>query len=295
MPTSYAAAGRRSRRRRGRRAATIRSRCSPVGAVGEHDARRRTRRPAAAARPGPPAAPRSRSCGPGRRRGDRRASSAGTRPRPSLVTSSSVRRRRRRARRGRRRRAGARRPTAAADSGVVRVDDPRPRWSTGSRSRSRPGRRCGWLGVRARSARRAPRARTTSSAGSVPSRCRQTWSGPVRLVVDGVEEPLRVGAPGAAVVAAGHAVGQVLAGAQVAEAQLEDLVAGGVDAVGEQVLVRADERQAEVEVAGPAILRPRCRKSAMTIRIQSLTLRLNRDSVAAVRRSRCSRGGGSSR
>ena len=38
-------------------------------------------------------------------------------------------------------------------------------------------------------------------------------------------------------------VGQVGAGPQVAEAELEDLVAGGVDAVGEQVLVGADERQ----------------------------------------------------
>ena len=92
-------------------------------------------------------------------------------------------------------------------------------------------------------------------AGRCRSGAASTWYGPVGVVVHGVEEPLRVRAPGAAVVAAGDRVGEVLAGAQVAEAELEDLVAGGVDAVGEQVLVRADERQAEVEVAGPAILR----------------------------------------
>ena len=72
---------------------------------------------------------------------------------------------------------------------------------------------------------------------------------PVGLVVHGVEEPRRVRAPGAAVVAARHHVGEVGAGAQVAEPQGEHLVAGGVDGVGEQVLVGADQGQAEVEVA----------------------------------------------
>jgi hypothetical protein len=72
--------------------------------------------------------------------------------------------------------------------------------------------------------------------------------GPVGLVVDGVEEPLRVGRPGGAVVGAGHLVGEVLAGAQVAEAQRVDLVAVGVDRPGEQVLVGADEGQPELQV-----------------------------------------------
>ena len=51
---------------------------------------------------------------------------------------------------------------------------------------------------------------------------------PVGVVVHGVEEPRRVRAPGAAVVAAGHHVVEVVevgAGAQVAEPQLVDLVA----------------------------------------------------------------------
>jgi hypothetical protein len=78
--------------------------------------------------------------------------------------------------------------------------------------------------------------------------------GPVGLIVDGVEEPLRVGAPGAAVVGADDPLGQVHPGAQVAEAELEDLVTVGVDAEREQVLVRADQGQPDVEVAGAGIL-----------------------------------------
>ena len=71
---------------------------------------------------------------------------------------------------------------------------------------------------------------------------------PVGRVVHGVEEPGGVGAPGAAVVGARHRLGEVLAGAQVAEAELEDLLPGEVHGVGEQVLVGTDLTQAEVEI-----------------------------------------------
>ena len=74
-------------------------------------------------------------------------------------------------------------------------------------------------------------------------------TGPERLVVDGVEERRRVGAPGAAVVAARDHLGEVLAGPEVAEPQGEHLVAGGVHRVGEQVLVRAHQGHAQVQVA----------------------------------------------
>ena len=77
--------------------------------------------------------------------------------------------------------------------------------------------------------------------------------GAVGVVVDGVEELAGVGAPGAPVVAARHLVGQVLAGAQVAEAQPVDLVAGGVDGVGQQPLVGADQGQPELEVAAAGV------------------------------------------
>ncbi len=74
---------------------------------------------------------------------------------------------------------------------------------------------------------------------------------PVRLVVHRVEEPRRVGAPGAAVVAARHELVEVGAGAQVAEPQLVDLVAVAVDRPGQQVLVRADDGHAQLEEVGP--------------------------------------------
>ena len=79
--------------------------------------------------------------------------------------------------------------------------------------------------------------------------------GAVEIVVHGVEEMLRVGAPGTPVIAAGDPVTEVLAGVQVAEAELEDLVAVGVDAVGEQTLVGTDRGDPEVEVSGAPVLR----------------------------------------
>ncbi len=83
-----------------------------------------------------------------------------------------------------------------------------------------------------------------------PDRVPPDLEGAVGLVVHRVEEVRRVGTPRAAVVAAGHRVGQVLAAVEVAEAELVDLVAGPVHRVGEQALVRADHRQTELEVAG---------------------------------------------
>jgi hypothetical protein len=73
--------------------------------------------------------------------------------------------------------------------------------------------------------------------------------GTVDLVVDGVEELVRSGAPGAAVVAARHLVGQVIAGVEITEAQTVDLVAGPVERVGEQPVVRTDHRESELEMA----------------------------------------------
>ena len=58
-----------------------------------------------------------------------------------------------------------------------------------------------------------------------------------------------LGAPRAAVVAARDDVGQVLAGLQVTEAQLVDLVAGAVHGVREQPVVGTDQGQAELQVA----------------------------------------------
>ena len=63
---------------------------------------------------------------------------------------------------------------------------------------------------------------------------------PVGLVVHRVEEVRRVRAPGAAVVGAGHHVGQILAGLEVAEPQLVDLVARPIHRVGQQPFVRTD-------------------------------------------------------
>ena len=71
---------------------------------------------------------------------------------------------------------------------------------------------------------------------------------PVGVVVDGVEEVVGRRAPRAAVVAARHLVVQVGAALQVAEAQPVDLVARPVDGVGQQVLVRADHGEPELEV-----------------------------------------------
>jgi hypothetical protein len=99
----------------------------------------------------------------------------------------------------------------------------------------------------------------------VPSSCRHTWWAG-RLVVHGVEEVRRVGAPRAAVVAA-RTRRQVLAGVEVAEAQLVDLVAGAVHRVGQQVLVRADQRQAELEVAGLVDEQRWCRGAALYQRV----------------------------
>ncbi len=77
----------------------------------------------------------------------------------------------------------------------------------------------------------------------------------VRLVVDGVEERARVRAPGTPEVAPRHTVDEILAGAQIAEPEFEDLVARSVDAVGEQILVRTDDGDPDVEVAGPGVQR----------------------------------------
>ena len=103
---------------------------------------------------------------------------------------------------------------------------------------------------------------STSSATRRPDPVPPHLVRPVRVVVDGVEEPPRVGAPGAAVVAARHHVVEVLAGAQVAEPQRVDLVAGRVHGVGEQVLVGADDGQRRAR--GSRCRRPasRCRGAA---------------------------------
>ena len=76
--------------------------------------------------------------------------------------------------------------------------------------------------------------------------------GAVRRVVDGVEEVRRVRAPRPAVVAARHHLVEVGPGAQVAEPELVDLLAGAVRRPGQEVLVRTDQGHAEVEVVGPA-------------------------------------------
>ena len=100
--------------------------------------------------------------------------------------------------------------------------------------------------VGSRPARRRPRTRRAEPVqrGSAPAattrrgRCRGSRG---------------VRRPGAGVADALDDVGQVRAGAQVAEPEREDLVAAGVEGVGEQVLVGGDDRQAQVEVAGAGV------------------------------------------
>ena len=206
-----------------------------------------------AARAGPP----PRRCGPGRRSCGTGAVISRNSTAPSLVTTSS--RRRRSVRRAARARRGSgtpcRRPPT--DRGVPPASAASTtQASLVSGSRSRPRSSVPAAGQ--------PEVQLEALVGLVEHQHVVGGVGadpvppdlarPVGLVVHGVEEPQRVGAPGSAVVAAGDLVGQVLPGAQVAEAQLEDLVAGGVDAVGEQVLVGADQGQADVEVAGSEIL-----------------------------------------
>ncbi|HCB07757.1 MAG TPA: hypothetical protein DEQ43_26480 [Nocardioides bacterium] len=70
-----------------------------------------------------------------------------------------------------------------------------------------------------------------------------------QLVVDEVEEVRRVRGPRAARGRAGHDVGQLGAGAEMAKAQLIDLVAVEVDRVGEQLGVGGNRPHPEVHIA----------------------------------------------
>ena len=77
--------------------------------------------------------------------------------------------------------------------------------------------------------------------------------GAVGRVRDGVEEGRRVRGPRTPVVGPLDLVGEVATGREVSGTGGEDLVAGGVDGVGQQVLVGTRRPESQVEVAGARV------------------------------------------